>query len=242
MTDEEQQQPLLAESPITAPRNILHGDTRPSATSSAAASTSNVPFPSREIDSAYVLVNMDGTPTSPPPYLWALYTSALADLACTVVITGQIILALRGFPDKEKKELSYRWIGLVVCAVLRALVVIIAASRGAYVRSWNWVVGAACMLSTIYILYEANVLIQSKPDSDTTPIGRSILLLILGFLFSQLHWIVYVLVTSSERRALLFDFENVGQASRPASESGHGQRPANHQQQGAPQYGAVATD
>ncbi|CAG8775171.1 6208_t:CDS:2, partial [Dentiscutata erythropus] len=125
-------------------------------------------------------------PPPRPKYIISLFLIAVSDLiiifACTIAsihIDNLVQWDLLGF------------------GILRVSVALVVASSE--IRGLGWVLGCSCALSSLYILFKCNFIFQYK-----TPIQSYYLcLLASSFIFSQLHWIAYIIVTSDSRRQSL---------------------------------------
>ncbi|CAI2169302.1 17041_t:CDS:2 [Funneliformis geosporum] len=65
-----------------------------------------------------------------------------------------------------------------------------------WVRDLSWMLGVACGASSLNIIFKANFLVQSKHP----PVGFLPFFLFISFFFSQIHWIVFILVTTNRKR------------------------------------------
>ncbi|RHZ79307.1 hypothetical protein Glove_149g47 [Diversispora epigaea] len=134
-------------------------------------------------------------PPPRPKYVFLLYLIAFLDLA--IVCACTIFLVDNGNTDRwhwKKAE----W-GLVTLGILRFFVVVGVASS-TWIKEMRWVLGGACCLSSLYIIFKSNLNFQHKrPTQEYT-----LILLASSFFFSQIHWIANVIITSDARRRALF--------------------------------------
>ncbi|RIA95029.1 hypothetical protein C1645_758630 [Glomus cerebriforme] len=132
---------------------------------------------------------------SRPKNVSYLYMIALLDLSIITVCT--ILLVHKGKQDHwHWREAAWDWIAL---GLVRFIVVIgIATSK--WIRELRWVLGGVCCFSSLYIIFKANLIFQQKKPIDK----YRLILLISSFLFCQIHWIAYVVVTTDNRRKARF--------------------------------------
>ncbi|GBC07250.1 hypothetical protein RclHR1_07330008 [Rhizophagus clarus] len=92
---------------------------------------------------------------------------------------------------------NHSW-DLVVLGIFRTIVVLVTSSIR--IRDLGWILGGACGVSSLYIIFKANLSVQSKHPIDFG-------FLLASFVFCQIYWITYILVKTDEktRRYYLLD-------------------------------------
>ncbi|CAG8638178.1 14624_t:CDS:2 [Funneliformis mosseae] len=140
----------------------------------------------------FLLVSLRASKRSPPrpKRISILYTFALLDIIIITVCTIMLV-----HKDKQGywhwKKAVWDWVAL---GLIRFMIVIgIASSQ--WIRELRWALGGTCCFSSLYIIFKTNLLIQQKSVDK-----YHLILLLSSFLFCQIHWIAYVVVTTDSRR------------------------------------------
>ncbi|CAG8505080.1 175_t:CDS:2, partial [Paraglomus occultum] len=181
-----------------------------------------------DADDPFLLVSLrQARPPRRPKYLPVLFILAFMDFA--FLLASVILLLNKQKHDGPNKTWRVGVWDLVALGVVR-VIVLVTVSSSIWVRDYGWIVGGACGISTMYVIFKSNLTLQFKIPTNK----HHLMIFVTTFIFSLLNWIVYALVTADKgRRARLLKgktifFEEEGNAN----EIVHGATDDNNEQSG----------
>ncbi|CAG8705317.1 11030_t:CDS:2 [Acaulospora morrowiae] len=174
--------------------SVLDDTALPNGNGSVSTEVSGSP---EEYDDPFLLVSLRDQKKPPPrpKFVILLYLIALLDLAIVCICNLFLI----------HKENSDRWDwkkaewDLEILAFLRFFVVVGVASS-TWFQKLRWILGGACCLSSLYIIFKSNFMFQHKKPTH----GYSLIIIASSFFFSQIHWVANIIVTTDARRRSSF--------------------------------------
>ncbi|CAG8434284.1 11192_t:CDS:10, partial [Scutellospora calospora] len=131
----------------------------------------------------FLLLSVARPPPQKPKYIILLFLISIFDLiimlTCTITST---------YIDNK-----IHW-DLLSLGIFR-IIVALAIFSFVGIKGLGWILGCSCVLSSLYIIFQSNLIIQHKHPIES----HYILILVSSFIFSQLYWISYIIINVNNR-------------------------------------------
>ncbi|CAG8670625.1 11026_t:CDS:2 [Dentiscutata heterogama] len=143
----------------------------------------------------FLLVSLSQRPPPRPKFEFLLYLFAVLDLAIVFICSYFLIY--------NTETGSWHWNSakwdMIILAIFR-FIVVLKVTSSTWINKSRYILGGACCISSLYIIFKANLLFQHK-----RPIQEyGLILIVSSFFFLQIHWIANVIITTDTRHRDLF--------------------------------------
>ncbi|CAG8494245.1 12957_t:CDS:2 [Cetraspora pellucida] len=143
----------------------------------------------------FLLVSLSQKPPPRPKYEFLLYLFGILDMV--------IVFICSYFLVHSAETGSWRWNrakwDMIILALFR-FAVVLKVTSSTWINKSRYLLGGACCISSLYIIFKANLMFQHKRPTQ----GYDLILMASSFFFLQLHWIANVIITTDTRHRDLF--------------------------------------
>ncbi|KAF0522016.1 tetratricopeptide repeat domain 39b [Gigaspora margarita] len=143
----------------------------------------------------FLLVSLSQRPPPRPKFEFLLYLFGVLDLAIVFICSYFLIY------NTETGSLDWyraKW-DMIILAIFR-FVVVLKVTSSTWINKSRYILGGACCISSLYIIFKANFIVQHKRPIQ----GYDLILIASSFFFLQIHWIANVIITTDTRHRDLF--------------------------------------